>query len=1047
MKLLLFLLLGHTLNSFADSFIVEMKRPLTSSEIKNAHGKGISIERFDLTPTPYFTRTYRVNNLDPANIRVIFPTENIEPIHRAQHFSLAPSEEPKFLRTDKLFHLQWGLFNQGQKIKRLLNNTKEFVINGVPGADIRWADAIKKIEDGLKYEPIVAVVDMGIDFDHPDIQGRIFKNSIECSEKGEVSDHDEDRDNNGLKGDCMGWNFAGRNMQEARRPYDDNGHGTHVAGIIAAQSNTEGISGVSSRIRILPIRVTGSIDESSDRKNIQPLTDRIAKGILYATNMGADVINLSLGWTRSMDTKYLNEALKYALSKNVIIVAAAGNNNNNANILPCAHFDVICVGAASIDGSLAEFSNYGGEVDILAPGDEIMSLIPTQIVPLQLNLQGYDIRSGTSQAAPFVSAAAALIRGNFPRLHRDEVNRRIIDSANSGIPGKSLAGMLNLQAAFELGNASSVRPVFKQFSLALYDGPTNKFMYPLFIKNFGAEGRDVQIRLTSKTDNFKLDQQFNIPLLRPGEVTNLRMEGEIVDPSLHNLVTFEVTVFSGGAGPKSFVHEFRLASDILKNKDLKTFPFQFNSVPLPLGSIRDGEVRNFINTVETISPSIGLPEYYLSRSIKDSQSLELKFFRPAGEVFVEQPQVVSLPDATQLLSVQKIDLNYDGELDYLIRAIACEKDCEDPAKASRYIQYSLWKSDLSPLLGEKSFWKFLPIMFNVDLKSQRFMRLNTKSFGPLAVPSFIETGVIPGDQQLRIPFTIPDATRARRFYYLDPVINPEGRVEMVTRTLSTQKFLTDIRTSFKVSQSEEVQAVHFLNQTSFELSQGIVRGLLSIGKGYLRKNFIVKFSADSYEFLTSDVTQNLWGFEHVNSYDIKTQDVADSFAGFASSSQLVMLQERESYNYTSRQSVEPALGVIASFKDTENYYTFFQTPSYLMLAHKDSTSTKFSKLKINRFSFLPGNLFNDTFYPVLTSIGGMLAPALYVDETDIQNNLISFTLVKNDKLISPIHYSSFIPPMCKALNPVRLNPEHGHSQTLLCLENKTWVVKILTPSY
>jgi hypothetical protein len=1044
MKTLLLASLFISLNSFATTFIVEMKKPLTPSEISAAKKKGFGLELFDQTQTAYFKKTYRVEAANESAISSNFSVMTLESVHRAQYFSLEPKPNSAFLRPDALFHLQWGLHNQGQKIKKLINNTKEVSVEGKAGSDIRWADAIKKIEAGIKKEPLVAVVDMGIDLDHPEIKSRLFKNTIECDENGEIADSEEDKDKNGLKGDCMGWNFAARNMLEARRPYDDTGHGTHVAGIIAAEANNEGISGVSSRIKILPVKVTGTIDESSDRKGIQPLTDRIAKGILYATNMGADVINLSLGWTRSMDTKYLNEAIEYALSKNVIIVAAAGNNNNNASIFPCSHYDVICVGAATIDGTLAEFSNYGGEVDVLAPGDEIISIIPTQIVPLQLNLQGYDTRSGTSQATPFVSAAAALLRGNFPRMHRDEVTRRIVDSADAGVPGKSLSGMLNLKGAFEIAYLPSVRPTFKNFSVALYDGPTNKFLFPMKAKNFGPEVKDVVFKINSKSDSFKMSQEFTVPLIRTGEVITLRMEGDITDPTAHNQVRFEVTVVVPGSEPKSYEHEFRMARDILKDQNILSVPFEFVAGALPVGAFKDNQIRNLINTVESLTPEFGLPEYYLPRLVKETNSLDIKLLRPEDGKLKEVAGVFSLVGATQLLNVMRLDLNYDGVEDYLIRAVACDKNCEDPEKASRYIQYSLWKKDMTPLLGAKSVWKFLPIMFNVDIKSQRFLKIKTKEFGELALPAFLETGLIPLEQQVVAAFAKPDLSAARRVYYIEPVSNPEGVVELITRTISTTEFIKTVRTTLKVSPAEEIQALHLLNQTKEDLKTGRVNALLSIGKGYLRRNVLVTLGEQDLNLRPFSIAQNLWGYDLLNSFDLENQDLADSFTGLVSRSRLVMFQSAgKGYSYNSRETVEAPIATIASFIDQETEFTFFQTPSYLMLAKQSASGTELSRMKINRFSFLPGTLFNDSFYPVLTKSQGKFSPALYVDETDIQSNIVSFTVHDDGKLKSPIRQSAYIPPICKALNPVRLDSDEGHSFTLLCFENKQWLMKFV----
>jgi hypothetical protein len=1043
MKILIGLSLIFSFCAFGETYIVEMERPLTPQEITSYQRLGYSLELFDQTQTAYFKRTYSVEASDAEAISRTLPAKTIELIHSAFHTSLEPKKDSKLVRTDELFKLQWGLFNQSQSIKKLIGGTKQVSIEGKVGADIRWSAAIEKVEKNLKKDPVVAVIDMGIDLDHPDLQGQIFKNVLECGPNKEIIDSDEDKDNNGLKGDCSGWNFAARNMHEARRPYDDNGHGTHVAGIIAAQSNNFGITGVSSQVKILPIRVTGNIDEGPDKKNIQPLTDRIAKGILYAANMGVDVINLSLGWTRSMDTKYLNEAIDYALSRGIIIIAAAGNNNNNANILPCSHYDVICVGAATIDGSLADFSNYGGEVDVIAPGDEIVSTIPLQSIPLQLNLQGYDIRSGTSQATPFVSAIAALLRGTYPRLHRDEVIRRIVDAADPGISGKSMNGIVNMKKTFEIPALPSVRPVFKRFSVALYDGMTNNFQFPLMVKNFGFSASQVTVTVKSLSPGFDIAQTMSFPALRPGEVVPFKMKGTVSDTSAHNLVKIEVTVTGENFEQKVFVHEFRLARDVLRDEKVMNLPFEFENGPLPVGILKEGQVQNLINTVEEIHSAVGMPEYYIPRTVKESQAIEVRIFRGRDDKMMEVKGMILLPQAQQILNVMKLDVNLDGEDDYLVRSIACAKFCDDPVKSHRYIQYSFWKKDLSSLFGKKSFWKFLPTLVNVDLKSQRFFKIDHQDFGKILVPMFVETGTIPEDQQnMTEAFALPDRSSGRRIYYLSPEVK-ENDVVLKTHTIMTSSFLKEIRQKLGAHKSDEVQALHLLAQSASDLAQGQVQAVLSVGRGYLKKNIHLIVDKGSIKVTPFRITQNLWGFEHLISHGLEDAAVADSFAGLISRSRLSMLQtgRAQSYTYDAAGTVEVPLATIASFHAENEEFTFFQTPSYLYVSHHSDQGIMESRMKINRFSFLPGALFNDTFYPVIAQGEGSLVPALYVDETDIQSNLVSLSIYENNQLKSPIKMSAFIPPVCRALNPNRLAKDEGHSLTLLCWDQKQWVLK------
>jgi hypothetical protein len=249
----------------------------------------------------------------------------------------------------------------------------------------------------------------------------------------------------------------------------------------------------------------------------------------------------------------------------------------------------------------------------------------------------------------------------------------------------------------------------------------------------------------------------------------------------------------------------------------------------------------------------------------------------------------------------------------------------------------------------------------------------------------------------------------------------------------------------KAPSHSEVQAMHLLNQTPSEVKSGEVRALVSIGNGYLRQNLqvIIGGKQDLRPFM---ISQNLWGYDQLGSLNLDDQSLGDSFTGLISRGRLVMFQTTlgRPYTYNASESVEVPLAAIASFAEKGNEFTFFQTPSYLMIAHHSDKGLNVDKLKINRFSFLPGSLFNDTFFPIFSKKGSKYLPSLYIDETDIQNNLVSITTYDQEELKSSINLSAYIPPICKALNPVRLAEDQGHSLSLLCLENKVWVMKFIS---
>ncbi|MDB5096630.1 MAG: hypothetical protein JWM80_1051 [Cyanobacteria bacterium RYN_339] len=244
----------------------------------------------------------------------------------------------------------------------------------------------------------VAVIDTGVDVRHPDLQGNLVPGySV-------------------LKG--------------ATGPDDDHGHGTHVAGVIAASANNGiGIAGVAPHCKIMPVKVLGK-DGKGD-------TLDIVAGIVWAVNNGAKVINMSLGGTGGSRT--LMAAIQYAQSKDVVLVAAMGNDGANAQEYPAGYPGVIGVGASDEEDAIAEFSNFGSWISVAAPGTDIFSTLPTHAVTVQ-NEEGkdtsYDSMDGTSMASPFVAGLAALVRSQFPALNAAQVKARIERTADDkGDPG------------------------------------------------------------------------------------------------------------------------------------------------------------------------------------------------------------------------------------------------------------------------------------------------------------------------------------------------------------------------------------------------------------------------------------------------------------------------------------------------------------------------------------------------------------------------------------------------------------------------------------
>jgi type VII secretion-associated serine protease mycosin len=243
-------------------------------------------------------------------------------------------------------------------------------------------------ESSTGSDVVVAVVDTGVDGSHPDLAGQLLPGLDAITDTTGGDD-------------------------------DGNGHGTHVAGTVAAVAgNGEGVAGFAPDAKILPIKVLGA-DGSG-------YVSDTAQGIVWAADNGAHVINLSLGSSNPSTAE--EAAVAYAVNRGVTVVAAAGNEREEGSptSYPAAYEGVIAVAATDPGDDVAEYSNQGAYVDVAAPGSGIFSTYP---IDLPEGSSGYNALSGTSMAAPHVAAAAALIKSVQPDLTPDDIQQVLQSSA------------------------------------------------------------------------------------------------------------------------------------------------------------------------------------------------------------------------------------------------------------------------------------------------------------------------------------------------------------------------------------------------------------------------------------------------------------------------------------------------------------------------------------------------------------------------------------------------------------------------------------------
>ncbi|MFQ5753037.1 MAG: S8 family peptidase, partial [bacterium] len=273
-------------------------------------------------------------------------------------------------------------------------------------------------------EVIVGVIDTGIDYHHEDLRAALWMNAGEDLDgNGQVDSTDFnglDDDGNGFIDDIRAWDFTdapsfpdGGDFQTPDNdPFDENGHGTSVAGIIGATGNNrKGIAGGAFGCRIMNLRAGTSLGFLEE--------DDVASAIVYAVENGARIINMSFG--DEVASPLLQDVMQYAAGQNCVLVASAGNSNTDKIHFPSGFAETISVGATNQNDVLAGFSNYGSSVDVVAPGVNILTTQPGN---------QYGKFSGTSASAPLVSALSALILSKFPDLSYESLKGLITSTTN-----------------------------------------------------------------------------------------------------------------------------------------------------------------------------------------------------------------------------------------------------------------------------------------------------------------------------------------------------------------------------------------------------------------------------------------------------------------------------------------------------------------------------------------------------------------------------------------------------------------------------------------
>jgi serine protease len=293
---------------------------------------------------------------------------------------------------------------------------------------------------------VIGIVDTGVDWDHPDLAANMWRNWDETVDG-------KDDDGNGYVDDIRGWDFAGLDGESPENdPMEDvPRHGTHVAGIASAVTdNGTGIASIGFKCKLLPVKVSAGGETTVVYGN---------EGIVYAADNGAKIINCS--WGGYGYSILGQEVIDYAISKGALVVAAAGNENSSLTHYPSSYKGVFSVASTNTTDSKSDFSNYGKDVDVSAPGSGIYSTWMDN---------SYLTISGTSMASPLAAGLAALVLSHFPGYTPMQVGEQVrvnsfnIDNLNTGYENLLGYGRIDAQSTLTNNNSLSVRATDVEFS-------------------------------------------------------------------------------------------------------------------------------------------------------------------------------------------------------------------------------------------------------------------------------------------------------------------------------------------------------------------------------------------------------------------------------------------------------------------------------------------------------------------------------------------------------------------------------------------------------
>jgi hypothetical protein len=706
--------------------------------------------------------------------------------------------------------------------------------------------------------------------------------------------------------------------------------------------------------------------QEKDLKAAMGFGDIVARGMLYAIRSGAQVINLSLGWPANVESNLMRQMVELARARGVLVVAAAGNDSTDALIRPCVYTGLICVASHDPDGAISNFSNYGSGVDIAAPGMNILSTYPASVLSVQFpEAVGYEIKSGTSMASPFVAGVLArLLNLGIPareayarimvgaRPHRDSSVRPAALARQY-----TLSGNIDLARAVAAGPQPLILPTDKLPVLISWDRQARSIPFSVPLKNFWAKAGPVSVeaRLLARggvrpgsssavlTDAVLAQALWSFDSWAADEVKNLATSLIINSDRLESDLAVEFTVRIPGLADQVRLVQAEVRVPLSR---------QFNDPSVTSLAINGSErVRNANLRTVTSLDDRAEQDYVAIEAAGPEWSISLVKETLGNGYNVGSAVKVPAPRG-ELLLLHRLDLNRDGLSDYVL----IYRNPPAPNKKQPTFVFQFFDHDFKPLTMKLGGQTGAQIEYanDVSVLPETF---GWMSIGGRRAPAWVYRGLTPELEKKPFdpwnpnPIDVP----SYKVYYL-------GEDGLRTVTVPT-----------------DYTPLAALNASALDRRRGSLPVILVKGSGAEIEYATAAALNGRLEGLQSLAMNRFRAFRGTDLKEVLSLVPSRPITGTAFATDSYRGTQRVTALLEDGGVVDATVGAISGVDSISNIVAVFRgerrsgaiSQTLYELQYTDFTTQQTVSTSMRRFSFLPGFFFFKFFYPaVLTDSRG-----------------------------------------------------------------------------